>query len=70
MQRTGRMPTRYPLITASIGTASRSRRTGSRAAAQDPLEQRLVAEFRRYTSDVPEDAFPSFLEALYFEPLK
>ncbi|MGQ0622527.1 MAG: hypothetical protein ACT4QA_21910 [Panacagrimonas sp.] len=69
MQRIGRMSHRLPPNSRSLGSASRSRRSGPRSAADRALERRLTAEFWRYTLDVPEDAFPSFLESLYFEPL-
>ncbi|MGQ0699617.1 MAG: hypothetical protein ACT4PZ_15415 [Panacagrimonas sp.] len=69
MQRVGHTSNRLAPISRSVGTTGRSRRTGSRSAADRALERRLTAEFWRYTLDVPEDAFPSFLESLYFEPL-
>lgn len=34
------------------------------------FEQRLSSEFHLYCQDVPQGAFPSFLETLYCESLK
>lgn len=33
------------------------------------LEVRMTAEFWRYALDIPEAAFPTFLESLYFDSL-
>lgn len=36
----------------------------------DQFERRLSSEFQLYSQDVPQGAFPSFLETLYCESLK
>ena len=42
----------------------------SRPQAEDVgLYSRLSAAYRAYTDDVPEDAFPTFLEALLLEEI-
>lgn len=42
-------------------------RTGPTRPAGRELEMRMTAEFWRYALDIPEAAFPTFLESLYFD---
>lgn len=61
-----------PRLTARL---TPSRRTVWRVPAALPqrsrsdLERRLNERLARYAGDVPEAAFPTFLESLYFESL-
>lgn len=66
MQKIGNKQNRHA---RPAGTASRSRRIGTRSLADSALERRLMAEFWRYSLDVPESAFPSFLESLHYDTL-
>lgn len=66
MQKIANKPTRHA---RPARTASRVQRIGTRHLADAALERRLMAEFWRYSLDVPESAFPSFLESLHYETL-
>lgn len=66
MQKNGIKPDRHA---RAVRPASRVRRIGTRSLADAALERRLMAEFWRYSLDVPESAFPSFLESLHYDTL-
>lgn len=57
---------RVSFLAQNARPAARTSRTRSRYKA-DSAYRRLDAAFHRHADDVPEDSFPTFLEALLLE---
>ena len=69
MQKHGNTLDRHVRHAVPARAVSRHRRAGSRVVTDSAFEWRLAAELCRYSLDVPESAFPSFLESLHYDTL-
>lgn len=69
MQKAGSNPDRHPRVVRTTRLPNRHRHFRGPSPTDAALERRLMAEFWRYSLDVPRDAFPSFLESLHYDTL-
>lgn len=69
MQKTGRTTDGAIRHARTRRTLSRPMHGAIHSPAESALERRLMLELTRYSRDVPESAFPSFLESLHYDTL-
>lgn len=69
MQKTGGNDERSIRPTRARHTIVRTVHRAAQPPADSVLERRLLSELTRCSRDVPESAFPSFLESLHYDTL-